>query len=66
MKQVYLSQSLQEAEFLKNLLSKKGISSTLEKMGTTALPLLISVSDPDEEAAIQVLREYLSRSDLEP
>ena len=66
MKQVYLSQSLQEAEFLKNLLSKKGISSSLEKMGATALPLLLSVSEPDEEAAIQVIREYLSQSDLQP
>jgi hypothetical protein len=66
MKQVYLSQSLQEAEFLRTLLSRSGIASTLEKMAATALPLLISVSEPDEQATIQVIREYLSKSDLQP
>jgi hypothetical protein len=73
MKQVYLSESIQEAELVRVFLRQRGISSLLENefssnvaLSATALPLIISVSEQDEPAAVQVIREYLARNNLRP
>jgi hypothetical protein len=68
--QVYLTSSSQEAEHLRMLLRQKGISSSLDNehssKAATAVPLIISVADQDESNAVQVIRDYLARSNLEP
>ena len=52
------------------LLRQKGISSSLDNehssKAATAVPLIISVADQDESNAVQVIRDYLARSNLEP
>jgi len=73
MKQIYLTESLQEAELLRVSLRREGIESTLENefssnvaLSATALPLIITVSDDDEARALRVIRAYLAQNNLKP
>jgi hypothetical protein len=67
MKQVYLTESLQEAELLRVSLRREGIESTLEnEFSATPLPLIISVSEDDEAGALRVIRAYLAQNNLRP
>ena len=73
MKQIYLTESLQEAELLRVFLRREGIESLLENeftsnvaLSATALPLIIAVQDEDEAEALRVIRTYLARNNLRP
>lgn len=70
MKRVYSTGSLQEAELIRVFLRQNGIESILENefssnvaLGATSLPLIITVSDRDQDGAIHVIRKHLARRD---
>ena len=70
MKNIYRSASLEEGEFLCMALRDHGIESTLENVGaalygigmpTSAAPLVITVMDEHEEAALKVIHAVIGR-----
>ena len=68
MKRIYSTGSLQEAELIRVFLRQNGIESILENefssnvaMGAVSVPLIVTVSDADEDGAIHVVRKHLAR-----
>jgi len=65
MKPIYSTQSLPEAEILRDLLKENGIDSILDNENApvpAAAPLTISVHEEDESLALHLLQEQQSQN----
>lgn len=71
MKRIYSTSSLQEAELIRVFLRQNGIESILENefssmyvaMGSSSVPLIVTVSDHDADGAVHVIRKHLARNE---